>query len=159
MGARWVDKIPRRYKRKQHYFNEKLIEEFGEIFTYDKQIICGCSKKRPDWFLDLYTHSIIIELDEDQHRYNSCDEKRMMELFQDLGLRNLIVIRINPDKYKINGQKINGCFKFDKKNNIICNEDEFAIRFNKLVNTIKFHKQNKNDKELIIEKLFFDENV
>ena len=104
-------------------------------------------------------HSIIIELDEDQHRYNSCDEKRMMELFQDLGLRNLIVIRINPDKYKINGQKINGCFKFDKKNNIICNEDEFAIRFDKLVNIIKFHKQNKNDKELIIEKLFFDENV
>ena len=112
------DKIPRRYKRKQHYFNEKLIEEFGNIFTYDKTINCGCSRKRPDWFLDLYTHSIIIELDEEQHKYNLCNEKRIMELFQDLGLRNLIVIRVNPDKYKIKSTKINGCFKFDKKPDI-----------------------------------------
>lgn len=150
------DKIPRRYKRKQHYFNEKLIEEFGNIFRYDKEIICGCSKKRPDWFLDCFTHSIIIELDEEQHRYNSCDEKRMMELFKDLGSRNLVLIRINPDKYKNEKEKIKGCFTFDNKNNIKCDEDEFNKRFNLLVDQINYYRKNKLDKEIIIEKLFFD---
>ena len=33
------DKIPRRFKCKQYYFNEKLIEEFGvDFFQYDKKI-------------------------------------------------------------------------------------------------------------------------
>ena len=79
-----------------------------------------------------------------------------MELFQDLGLRNLIVIRVNPDKYKIKSTKINGCFKFDKKNNIICNEEEFSKRFNKLIEKIKHYRKNKPTQELTIEKLFFD---
>ena len=42
------DQISRKFKMKQHYFNEKLIEEFGDIFQYDKVIKCGCSKRRPD---------------------------------------------------------------------------------------------------------------
>jgi len=101
------DVIPRRYKLKQHYFNEKLIEEFGvNFFQYDKKIKCGCSGRMPDWFIDCYKYSIIIELDENQHKYNSCDEKRMMELFTDLGDRKLVLIRINPDKYKKDDVKI-----------------------------------------------------
>ena len=93
------DKIPRRFKCKQYYFNEKLIEEFGvDFFQYDKKIKCGCSGRRPDWFIDCFKYSIIIELDEDQHKYTSCDDKRMMELFTDLGSRPLVLIRINPDK-------------------------------------------------------------
>ena len=93
------DEIPRRFKCKQHYFNEKLIEEFGvNFFQYDKKIKCGCSGRRPDWFIDCFKYSIIIELDEDQHKYTSCDDKRMMELFTDLGSRPLVLIRINVEK-------------------------------------------------------------
>ena len=66
------DEIPRRYKLKQHYFNEKLIEEFGvNFFQYDKKIKCGCSGRMPDWFIDCFKYSIIIELDEDQHKYDN----------------------------------------------------------------------------------------
>ena len=151
------DKIPRRYKRKQHYFNEKLIEEFGvNFFQYDKKIKCGCSGRMPDWFIDCFKYSIIIELDEDQHKYNSCDEKRMMELFQDLGNRNLVLIRINPDKYKQGEEKIKGCFRFNRKNTIICNNNEFDTRFNLLIQKIKYYMDNQPTKELTIERLFFD---
>jgi len=151
------DKIPRRYKMKQHYFNEKLIEEFGvNFFQYDKKIKCGCSGRMPDWFIDCFKYSIIIELDEDQHKYNSCDEKRMMELFQDLGNRNLVLIRINPDKYKQGEEKIKGCFRFNRKNMIICNNNEFDTRFNLLIQKIKYYIDNQPTKELTIERLFFD---
>ena len=154
------DKIPRRFKLKQHYFNEKLIEEFGvNFFQYDKEIKCGCSKRRPDWFIDCFNYSIIIELDEDQHKYTSCDEKRMMELFKDLGDRPLVLIRINPDKYKIGVEKIEGCFDFDEKNILICNEKEFNKRFNTLVKMIEYHLDNKPVKEVTTETLFFDNNI
>ena len=153
------DEIPRRYKLKQHYFNEKLIEEFGvNFFQYDKKIKCGCSKRRPDWFIDCYKYSIIIELDEDQHKYESCDEKRMMELFTDLGNRPLVLIRINPDKYKGKTKKRKGCFDFDEKNILICNEKKFNKRFNILVKMIKYYIDNEPEKEITMEKLFFDRN-
>ena len=148
--------IPRRYKLKQHYFNEKLIEEFGDIFQYDKKIKCGCSGRKPDWFIDCFKYSIIIELDEDQHKYESCDEKRMMELFQDLGNRPLVLIRINPDKYKGRTKKRKGCFDFDEKNILICNEKKFNKRFNILVEMIKYFIDNEPEKEFTMEKLFFD---
>ena len=151
------DEIPRRYKLKQHYFNEKLIEEFGvNFFQYDKKIKCGCSGRMPDWFIDCYKYSIIIELDEDQHKSTSCDKKRMMELFTDLGNRPLVMIRINPDKYKIGKEKIEGCFEFDEKNIIKCLRKEFNKRFNLLVKTIKYYIDNEPTKEITMEKLFFD---
>ena len=150
------DQIPRRYKLKQHYFNEKLIEEFGDIFQYDKKIKCGCSKRRPDWFIDCFKYSIIIELDEDQHKYTSCDEKRMMELFQDLGNRKLVLIRINPDKYKEDGKTIKSCFTFSKTNTIKATTKNFNKRFNLLVEKIKYYIDNEPTKEITVEKLFFN---
>ena len=151
------DEIPRRFKCKQTYFNEKLIEEFGvNFFLYDKKIKCGCSKRRPDWFIDCFKYSIIIELDEDQHKYESCDEKRMMELFTDLGNRPLVLIRINPDKYEGKTKERKGCFDFDEKNTLICNEKKFNKRFNLLVKMIKYYIDNEPEKEITMEKLFFD---
>ena len=151
------DKIPRRYKLRQHFFNEKLTKKFGiNFFQYDKKIKCGCSGRMPDWFIDCYKYSIIIELDEDQHKSTSCDQKRMMELFKDLGNRPLVMIRINPDKYKIGKEKIEGCFEFDEKNIIKCLRKEFNKRFNLLVKTIKYYIDNEPTKEITIEKLFFD---
>ena len=151
------DEIPRRYKLKQHYFNEKLIEEFGaDFFQYDKKIKCGCSGRMPDWFIDCYKYSIIIELDEDQHKYTSCDDKRMMELFTDLGNRPLVLIRINPDKYEGRTKKRKGCFDFDEKNTLICDEKKFNKRFNILVEMIKYFIDNEPEKEITTEKLFFD---
>ena len=150
------DEIPRRFKCKQHYFNEKLIEEFGvNFFQYDKKIKCGCSGRRPDWFIDCFKYSIIIELDEDQHKYTSCDEKRMMELFQDLGNRQLVLIRINPDKYKEDGKTIKSCFTFSKTNTIKATTKNFNKRFNLLVEKIKYYIDNEPEKEITVEKLFF----
>ena len=153
------DEIPRRYKMKQHYFNEKLIEEFGaDFFLYDKKIKCGCSGRMPDWFIDCYKYSIIIELDEEQHKYTSCDDKRMMELFTDLGNRPLVLIRINPDKYKGKTKERKGCFKFDKRNILTCNEKKFNKRFNTLIEMIKYYLNNEPEKEVTMQKLFFNKN-
>ena len=45
----------------------------------------------------------MVEVDENQHNnYDcSCENKRLMELAQDLGHRSMVVIRFNPDAYEI----------------------------------------------------------
>ncbi len=49
--------------------------------------------------MDLNTHVLIVEVDEQQHRNYSCENKRTMELFQDAGNRPIVFIRFNPHKY------------------------------------------------------------
>jgi hypothetical protein len=148
--------IPRRYKLKQHYIYDKIKEVYSD-FEYDKTISGGCSKKRPDFLFDKLTHSVIVEIDEDQHNNynNSCDEVRTMSMFTDLGNRPLVMIRFNPDEH----DKNRGCFSFDEKNNIIINEDEFKNRIEMLLDTIQFHIDNIPLKELTEIKLFFSTQV
>ena len=69
----------------------------------------GSSRRRPDILLDLDNQIIIIEVDENQHLYYdcSCQNKRIMELSQDVNFKNIIFIRFNPDAYlDAHGNKI-----------------------------------------------------
>jgi hypothetical protein len=65
-----------------------IKEEFrDEVITFDKQT-GGCSKRRPDVYIDKFTHVVIVQCDENQHKnkeYTNCDTKRTLELFQDFG--------------------------------------------------------------------------
>jgi len=146
--------MPKRFKSKQNYIDDFLTENLSVNFVYDKAIEGGCSKRRPDWLIDMLTHSIIIECDENQHTNYSCDNKRTMELFTDLGNRPLIMIRFNPDKYKINDNVINGCFKFNKS--AIVPTEEWGNRKGKLVETIEYYIKNIPNKEVTTEMMYFN---
>lgn len=128
----------RNYKIKEHAFMMPLQEIYPGIIL-DKTISGGCSKRRPDGFIECLTHSIIIEIDEDQHvEYESlCDNRRTMELFQDLGKRPIIFIRLNPDSYKLKGKTIKGCFGMPKTGELKVSKKEFSDRFNTLQEAIE----------------------
>ena len=55
----------------------------------------------------IFIQIIIVEIDEYQHENitYSCENKRIMEISQDLGHRPIIFIRFNPDEYLLNGLK------------------------------------------------------
>ena len=148
-----------RHRFKQNYINKKINTDYPNInFEYDKIIKGGCSKRRPDWFYDFGTHSLIIECDEFQHKDNNdiCENKRIMEIFQDLGNRPIVFLRFNPDIYvNKNDKKISSCFKeINKKMNI--NNFEFDRRYNILKNFIEFYQFNIPNKEVEIKYLFYD---
>jgi hypothetical protein len=113
--------------------------------------------------LDLYTHVIIVEIDEDQHRdYSNCENKRMMELSQDLGHRPIIFIRFNPDDYKDkNNNKITSCWGINshglshiKKSK----KDEWLYRLGVLRNKIiEYMTISEDVKTITNEYLFYDE--
>ncbi len=107
-------KLVTAYKIKERYLCDELKQKFKDIdisLTLDKRVDGGCSLRKPDVFIDVLTHSIIIECDEYQHKNYECENKRTMELFRDLGNRPLVLIRFNPDCYiRKNKEREKGCF-------------------------------------------------
>ena len=129
----------------------------------DKIINGGCSKRRPDLLLDLGYQVIIVEVDENQHiSYDcSCENKRMMELSQDLGHRPIVFIRFNPDNYIKNGTNIRSCWSINKSGNCIVKKAqlaEWSQRLDVLRENINYwtDRENKTDKTIEIIQLFYD---
>jgi hypothetical protein len=107
--------VARNYKTKERSVNDFIESEFPD-FTWikDKRIEGGCSRRRPDMFLDMGFQVLMIEVDEHQHTdYNcSCENKRKMQLSKDIGERPMVIIRFNPDEYfcLATQEKINSCW-------------------------------------------------
>lgn len=84
----------------------RLLLDKNEI-KYEHDIIVkdGCSRKRPDFLI--YANNgkaIILEIDEHQHKKETyspeCEIRRMQTIYFDLGVKDLLFIRYNPDNYK-----------------------------------------------------------
>lgn len=109
--------MARNYKTKEKAVQQYIKEQFPDIdMTTDKQIQDGCSRKRPDILIDLGYQIIIVEIDENQHiNYDcSCENKRIMQLSQDVGHRPIVFIRFNPDEYILDNNKITSCWAMNK---------------------------------------------
>ena len=81
------------------------------IVSYDKRLDGGkCGNERPDFVFESThkTHSIVLEVDENQHSGNNeaCECTRMVNISQSLG-QATIFIRYNPDEYKVGTTKEN----------------------------------------------------
>lgn len=153
-------KVLRRHQLKEHFLRDALKERYpvrSLSMRFDKPIDNGCSMRRPDVLLDLLTHCIIIECDEHQHGSYLCETKRSMQIFMDLGDRPLVVIRFNPDSYKINGNKVDGCFKNNINGGYKRNLKEWRSRLDKLFSIIDYYIDPEHiNKEYTEEKLFYN---
>lgn len=94
---------------------KKVLETAGfTLLSHDKIPENACSRRRPDFIIDLGPLMIIVEVDEKQHKHLSraCELGRMMEIYQDLGGVPIIFIRYNPDSYvSASGERIKGLKK------------------------------------------------
>ena len=151
------------YKIKERHVDEFLRQNYpNEEFTNDTRIEGGCSKRRPDWFFECYTHSVIVECDENQHQdYDStCEIQRINELYTDLAYRPIVFIRFNPDDYIIKGKKIASSFRYHGTTGspIVNNKKEWNNRLEKLKEQIDYHKKTVPKDMISIVSLFYDEN-
>jgi len=157
--------VSRNYKTKEYSVVEYIKTKFPNLnWISDKIISGGCSKRRPDLLLDLLYQIIIIEVDENQHiDYDcSCQNKRIMELSQDLGHRPIVFIRFNPDEYEKNGTNITSCWGQNKKGICIVKKyknSEWIQRLNTLEEHIKYwiNSENVTNKTIEIIQLFYDQ--
>lgn len=153
--------VVRNYKTKEMNVVERIIENFPDFsWIADKRIQDGCSKRRPDLLLDLGTHIIIVEVDENQHEdYDcSCENRRLMELSQDVGHRPIVFIRFNPDDYiDQNGKEIQSCWKINGLGLcVIKNEKIWDNRIKCLLDQIHYWVENTTEKTVEIVELYYD---
>jgi len=154
----------RNYKTKEYSVVEYVKSKYPTLtWIADKIINGGCSKRRPDLLLDLGYQIVIVEVDENKHtNYDcSCENKRIMELSQDLGHRPIVFIRFNPDDYITNGITITSCWVRDKTG--ICvvkktKKNEWMQRLSALEESINYwiDPLNKTDKTVETIQLFYD---
>jgi len=74
---------------------------------HDKPVGGDCGKYRPDFRYNALTHSVVVEVDEDQHRsYDpECERIRIINIVQAVGMR-CVFVRYNPDAFKIDGKTV-----------------------------------------------------
>ena len=152
----------RNYKTKEKDVVDRIKQSFPD-FTWvsDKKVFDGCSRRRPDLLLDMGSHIIIVEVDENKHTdYDcSCENKRLMELSQDLQHRPIIFIRFNPDSYiNSEGLSIKSCWKLNKLGVITISKSkqtEWEERIDKLKQQIKYWVEHSTEKTIEIIELFY----
>ncbi len=152
----------RNYKTKEKEVVTKITETFSN-FTWvsDKRVLDGCSRRRPDLLLDMGSHIIIVEIDENKHTdYDcSCENKRLMELSQDLQHRPIVFIRFNPDNYvDETGNVIQSCWKLNKLGVMHIPENkkrEWNERIDCLKEQIQYWIDNPTEKTVEIVELFY----
>jgi hypothetical protein len=156
--------VSRNYKTKEYAVVEFVKTIFPDLsWISDKRIFDGCSKRRPDLFLDLGYQIIIIEVDENQHTvYDcSCENKRIMELSQDVGHKPIVFIRFNPDDYDDNEIRISSCWGLNNKGICVVKKsknNEWIQRLNTLKEQLNYwiNPDNITNKTIEIIQLFYD---
>ena len=151
------------YKTKEKTVVDNIKETFPD-FTWvtDKRVQDGCSLRRPDLLLDMGTHIIIVEIDENKHSgYEcSCENKRLMLLSQDLHHRSIVFIRFNPDGYTDqNGVAVKSCWKLNKlgvMSIMKTKEKEWNERIKCLKEQIQYWVDHPTEKTIEIVELFYD---
>ena len=154
--------VTRNYKTKEKAVADRITEKFSNMtWTLDKTVEGGCSRKRPDLLCDMGPYILIIEIDEDKHVNYNCENKRMMELFRDVGNRPIVFIRFNPDSYKNKeGKRVTSCWRANKRgimSVVKSKEKEWENRLKDLFEKIEYWSKNEPSKTITVEQLFYDE--
>ena len=154
--------VARNYKTKERAVVESVLKEFPDIsWICDKTVPDGCSLRRPDLNGDIGTHVIMGEVDENQHtNYDcSCENKRIMELSQDVGHRPIVFIRFNPDGYTdTNGKKITSCWSVNGNGILVVKPSkisEWNARISVFHDQIRYWTMNVPDKTIETVQLFY----
>ena len=164
-------KIPRQFKLKEHYVMDALKEHYKDTLTmsFDKRIEGGCSKKRPDLFIDFGSHCIIIEIDENQHVNYACEQARMIRLYEDINsddskestnteFRKVIFLRFNPDGYTDESVKYKSPFGYTPTGMIKIDTEEMTRRIELLIKKLD-ECQKEPENMITIHHLFYDKII
>ena len=152
----------RNHKTKEKEVVDCVMENYPQ-FTWvaDRRVQDGCSRRRPDLLLDMGSHIIIIEIDENKHSgYDcSCENKRLMEISQDLQHRSIVFIRFNPDSYRDQeGMLIKSCWQLNTHGVmtiILSKRNEWNERMRILNQQIHHWIDNIPEKMVEIVELFY----
>lgn len=154
--------VGRNYKTKETEVVNRIKDAFPDFaWIADKRVQDGCSLRRPDLLVDLGSHIIIVEVDENRHSdYNcSCENERINQLSEDVKYKPIVFIRFNPDAYtSLDGISVKSCWITNKLGVVQISKPkqaEWEDRICTLKNAIQYWIENPTDKLVEIIELFY----
>ena len=124
----------------------------------------GSSRRRPDVLINCEDYSIIIEIDERQHRSYSNyskdkNDERIHDLMNDLQGRKMVLIRFNPDSYKDANRVLRKSLfsktRGDRIYQIGCPK-KYDERMNLLKTLLVYYLLNPPKNQFVEHKLYYD---
>jgi hypothetical protein len=171
LRARFADKISMTLDRKV----ERVVPEAaaasagagGVPQEFEDERPCKSSGRKPDVLIDMGEWVVVVEVDEDQHDNQSyemsCENKRVMQIFDDAGRRPTVFIRFNPDKYKdAEGHvvrspwTINGKVKSRIQHVPVANRSKWDERLETLAEALDYTLTNRPLKDVSFVFLYYD---
>ncbi len=143
---------------------EFLRKTFPDLtIIADKKIADGCSRRRPDILIDFGEQVLCIDIDENMHiSYDcSCENKRLMEISQDIGHRPLVFLRFNPDSYKNEkGKLVRSSWGIDGHGlSVVKRPVDWEHRLTVLKEHVQYWAEHRTEKTVEVIELFYDMNI
>jgi hypothetical protein len=156
--------IVRNHKTKERAVADYVRTTYPDLtITFDRTVADGCSRRRPDILIDMGEYVVIVEIDENQHEaYDcSCENKRLMQLFTDVGSRSLVMVRFNPDKYyDKSNTSVASCWGYTETRGVCSvkqnKKAEWEQRLATLKTTLDLVIAQGTEKEIDVYHLFYD---
>jgi hypothetical protein len=85
----------------------RLVSNDRQVRTVEPNSIgCEGERTRPDFVLTKLDRVCVVECDEDQHENygKACEERRIVDIINGLGVDRISFIRFNPDPFKYKGR-------------------------------------------------------
>ncbi len=155
--------VAQNYKTKEFTVVSYIKDELPEYtWVHNRQIQGGISRRKPDLLVNLEKHTVIIEVDENQHtQYDcTCENKRLVQLSQDNQHKPIIFIRFNPDSYiDNNGVKVSSCWRLGKDGILRLMPSKQEVWGQRLLNLkelVRYWLTNPTEKMIEVVELYFD---
>ena len=127
---------------------------------------CASSGRKPDVLIDMGEWVVVVEVDEGQHKQDSykstCENKRIMQIFDDMGRRPTVFIRFNPDNYvDAAGIKVSSPWTVDGRTGSALhvsadNRSVWQTRLEALASAMERAMSNRPEQDVSIVKLYYD---
>ncbi len=171
LKARFSDKLTLKLDRQ----TERIVAEAsagagaGGGFVpeeFEDERPCGSSGRKPDVLIDMGEWVVVVEVDEGQHKQDSykssCENKRIMQIFDDMGRRPIVFVRFNPDNYvDAEGNKVLSPWTVDGRTGSALhvsaeNRSVWNARLAALALTLERVSSVRPTKDVTFEYLYFD---
>ncbi len=170
LNTRFSDKLTLRFDRQL----ERILPE-GTVGAgagtcdggdLEEDVVCKSSGRKPDVMIDMGEWVVIVEVDEGQHKQDSykssCETKRVMQIFDDVGRRPTVFIRFNPDHYEdAEGNKVHSPWTIDGRTGsalhvAVENRDKWNDRLNTLASAVECAISTRPEREVSFTYLYYD---
>ncbi len=146
------------FKMKETAVGTHLKEKFSGVdWVRDKRVEGGCSTRRPDLLLDMSSHVVIVEVDENKHdTYDSrCENKWLVQISQDLNHCPLVMVGFNPDGYVCPDEgKVPSPWTYTKQG-VSTIKKAWNARLEALLETVEYWMKNRSNKTIEVIELYY----